>query len=121
VWGRTKKGSGKVAFAYLEKPVSQEALEGAFTHISRFVNKKVKKLLLIEDDSAQQQGISELLRGEDVEVTAVATSRKAFEKLEAETFDTVVLDLMLEDEDGERFLEDFKNQPRFQDRSEERR
>src|SRR5207302_1190655 len=65
--------------------------------------------------NAQQQGISDLLRGEDVEVTSVATSQKAFEKLEAETFDTVVLDLMLGDEDGERFLEDFKNQPRFQD------
>ena len=112
---KTRKGAAMGAFAYLEKPVSKEALEGAFTHISSFVNKKVKKLLLIEDDPAQQQGISDLLRGEDVEVTSVATSQKAFEKLEAETFDTVVLDLMLGDEDGERFLEDFKNQPRFQD------
>src|SRR5438876_3823300 len=112
---KTRKGAAMGAFAYLEKPVSKEALEGAFTHISSFVNKKVKKLLLIEDDPAQQQGISDLLRGEDVEVTSVATSQKAFEKLEAETFDTVVLDLMLGEEDGERFLEDFKNQPRFQD------
>jgi len=112
---KTKKGAAMGAFAYLEKPVSKEALEGAFTHISSFVDKKVKKLLLIEDDPAQQRSISELLRGEDVEVTAVATGRAGFEKLEAETFDTVVLDLLLANEDGERFLEDFKSQPRFQD------
>src|SRR5438309_4387381 len=112
---KTKKGAAMGAFAYLEKPVSKEALEGAFTHISSFVDKKVKKLLLIEDDPAQQRSISELLRGEDVEVTAVATGRAGFEKLEAETFDTVVLDLLLPNEDGERFLEDFKSQPRFQD------
>src|SRR5437899_12735049 len=59
--------------------------------------------------------MSELRRVEVVDVTAFATGRAGFEKLEAETFDTVVLDLMLADEDGERFLEDFKNQPRFQD------
>jgi len=112
---KTKKGAAMGAFAYLEKPVSKEALEGAFTHISSFVDKKVKKLLLIEDDPAQQRSISELLGGEDVEVTAVATGRAGFEKLEAETFDTVVLDLLLANEDGERFLEDFKSQPRFQD------
>src|SRR5205823_11521050 len=45
---KTRKGAAMGAFAYLEKPVSKEALEGAFTHISSFVNKKVKKLLLIE-------------------------------------------------------------------------
>src|SRR5438445_7399751 len=108
---KTRKGAAMGAFAYLEKPVSKEALEGAFTHISSFVNKKVKKLLLIEDDPAQQRGISELLGGEDVAVTAVATGRAGFEKLEAETFDTVVLDLLLANEDGERFLEDFKSSP----------
>src|SRR5213076_2720491 len=41
------------AFAYLEKPVTQEALEGAFGHISRFLDRKVRHLLLVEDDAQQ--------------------------------------------------------------------
>src|SRR5205823_14731266 len=74
---KSKKGAAMGAFAYLEKPVSKEALEGAFTHIASFVNKKVKKLLLVEDDAVQQHSISELLRGEDVEVVAVSSGKEA--------------------------------------------
>jgi CheY-like chemotaxis protein len=112
---KSKKSAAMGAFAYLEKPVSKDALEGAFNHISSFVNKKVKKLLLIEDDEAQQRSIAELLRGEDVEVTVVASSRDTFQQLETGDFDTVVLDLLLVNDDGGRLLEDIKTQPRFQD------
>jgi CheY-like chemotaxis protein len=112
---KSRKGATMGAFAYLEKPVSKDALEGAFNHISTFLNKKVKKLLLIEDDPIQQQGISELLRGEDVEVTTVPGGREALDKLEAHEFDTVVLDLLLANEDGARLLEEVKSQPKFQD------
>jgi CheY-like chemotaxis protein len=70
---------------------------------------------LIEDDEAQQRSIAELLRGEDVEVTVVASSRDTFQQLETGDFDTVVLDLLLVNDDGGRLLEDIKTQPRFQD------
>jgi CheY-like chemotaxis protein len=112
---KSRKGATMGAFSYLEKPVSKDALEGAFNHISTFLNKKVKKLLLIEDDPVQQEAIAELLRGEDVEVTTVPGGREAFDKLEADEFDTVVLDLLLANEDGSRLLEEVKSQPKFQD------
>ncbi len=112
---KSKKSAAMGAFAYLEKPVSKDALEGAFNHISSFVNKKVKKLLLIEDDEVQQRSIAELLRGEDVEIAVVASSRETFQQLETGDFDTVVLDLLLVNDDGGRLLEDIKTQPRFQD------
>jgi CheY-like chemotaxis protein len=112
---KSKKSAAMGAFAYLEKPVSKDALEGAFNHISSFVNKKVKKLLLIEDDEVQQRSIADLLRGEDVEISVVASSRETFQQLETGDFDTVVLDLLLVNDDGGRLLEDIKTQPRFQD------
>jgi len=43
---KSHKGATMGAFSYLEKPVSKDALEGAFNHISTFLNKKLKKLLL---------------------------------------------------------------------------
>jgi CheY-like chemotaxis protein len=112
---KSKKGAAMGAFAYLEKPVSKDALEGALAHTAHFVQKPVKKLLVIEDDAAQQQSIAELLRGDDVEVVAVTTGSEAFEQLEAGDFDTVVLDLILQNEDGARLLENIKTNPKFQD------
>jgi CheY-like chemotaxis protein len=113
---RSKKGAAMGAFAYLEKPVSKDALEGAFNHIASFVDKKVKKLLLVEDDVVQQQSIADLLRGEDVEVVPVGNAPAALEALEAGDFDTVVLDLLLTtDEEGTKLLEDIKTNPKFRD------
>jgi CheY-like chemotaxis protein len=112
---RSKRGAAMGAYAYLEKPVSKDALEGAFSHIATFVDKKVKKLLLVEDDPGQQQSISELLRGEDVEITVASTAADTLEKLESGDFDTVVLDLLLSDTHGTRLLEDIKTNPKFRD------
>ncbi|MGZ6143096.1 MAG: response regulator, partial [Myxococcales bacterium] len=112
---KSKKGSTMGAFAFLEKPVSKDALEGAFTHISHFVDKKVKKLLLVEDDQVQQASIRDLLAGEDVDIVAVATAKEALLELDRGDFDTVVLDLMLEDMDGAGLLEEIKTQERFKD------
>src|SRR5205085_9047878 len=71
---KSKKGASMGAFAYLEKPVSKDALEGVFTHIHTFVDKRVKKLLLIEDDANQAKGITDLVaEGDDVAVTTVST------------------------------------------------
>jgi CheY-like chemotaxis protein len=112
---KSKKGASLGAFAYLEKPVSKEALEGAFSHITSFVDKKVKNLLLVEDDAVQLQSIAELLRGEDVQVTGVASGREAVQALETGDFDTMVFDLMLTNEDGARVLEDIKTRPAFRD------
>ncbi|HEX9578232.1 MAG TPA: response regulator, partial [Myxococcales bacterium] len=112
----SKKGAAMGAFAYLEKPVSKEALEGALTHISTFVDKKVKKLLLVEDDKVQQSSLGELLQGADVQLVAVSTAAEAKRALESGDFDCVVLDLMLEEMDsGTKLLEDLKTQPRFKD------
>jgi CheY-like chemotaxis protein len=113
---KSRKGAAMGAYAYLEKPVSKDALEGAFSHISTFVDKKVKKLLVVEDDALQQQSISELLKGEDVEIVSLRTPAEALSALDGGDFDTVVLDLLLEGADtGTRLLEDIKTNPKFRD------
>jgi len=113
---KNKKGAAMGAFAFLEKPVSKDALEGAFQHIQTFVDKKVKRLLLIEDDETQQRVIKDLVgEGDDVEVTGVAMAAQAIEELEKGDYDCVVLDLVLKDMDGAKLLEQIKEQPRFRD------
>jgi CheY-like chemotaxis protein len=112
---KSKRGSALGAFAFLEKPVSKDALEGAFNHISEYVAKKVKRLLLVEDDANTVKSIGELLAGEDLEMVDARNAGAALEKLSAESFDAVVLDLLLPDEDGGKLLEKIKTQERFRD------
>src|SRR5436309_1280542 len=112
---KNRRGAALGAFAFLEKPVSKEALEGAFTHIAGFVDRKVRRLLLVEDDKVSQQTISELVSGDDVEVVIAADATAALKALENGEFDTVVLDLVLPDQDGMKLLEDIKMNPRHRD------
>src|SRR6185312_15256941 len=104
------------AIAYLEKPVSKEALEDSFNKISTFIDQQVKRLLVVEDDPAQRQSMVELIGHEDVEITAVSSAEEALEKLRSTHFDCMVLDLGLDGgPDGFNLLETVKSDPAMQD------
>jgi CheY-like chemotaxis protein/HAMP domain-containing protein/GAF domain-containing protein len=97
------------AVAFLEKPVSKEGLEDTFGEIRNFIDRGLKRLLVVEDDEAQQQAVVELIgNDEDVEVTAVGTGEAALEALALERFDCMVLDLKLPDMGGFDLLEKLK-------------
>src|SRR4051812_11515535 len=83
------------AIAYLEKPVSKEALDTAFARISSFIDRVPKSLLVVEDNETQRQSIVELIAHDDVEITAVASAEEALGKLHEKHFDCMVLDLGL--------------------------
>ncbi|MGZ4809615.1 MAG: response regulator, partial [Thermoanaerobaculia bacterium] len=104
------------AIAYLEKPVSAEALEDSFNKISQFIDQQVKRLLVVEDDADQRKSMIELIAHEDVEITAVATADEALEMLRATHFDCMVLDLGLSGgTDGFQLLETVKSDPTMQE------
>jgi HAMP domain-containing protein/signal transduction histidine kinase/CheY-like chemotaxis protein len=98
------------AISYLEKPVTREALEGAFSHVKAFVDRQVKELLLVEDDAVQRTSITELLGDADVNITSAETGEQALEILATRTFDCMVLDLSLPDMAGFEVLRKAKRQ-----------
>ena len=102
------------AISYLEKPVSKDALEDAFDKIGKFIDKRVKNLLVVEDDETQRKSIVELVGEDDVEITAVATAQEALQRLAAKDYDCVVLDLGLKDMSGFTLLETIKTNPAMQ-------
>ncbi|MBL8955412.1 MAG: HAMP domain-containing protein [Myxococcaceae bacterium] len=113
---REHHGATLNAFAYLEKPVTKEALEGALTHISQFLDRSARLLLLVEDDDAQATGIRALFgEGDDVKVTVARNAKDALAQLDRETFDCAVLDLLLPDADGIGLLEEIKRQEKHKD------
>src|SRR5262249_22716701 len=115
IFEKTNRGASMGAFAYLEKPVSKEALEGALQHISSYLDRSVRLLLLVEDDSAQRTSLVELIGSADVQVTAVGSAAEALRALEDGIFDCMVLDLLLPDMDGVQLIEQIKAQRRFED------
>jgi CheY-like chemotaxis protein/HAMP domain-containing protein len=104
------------AIAYLEKPVTSEALEGSFSRIAQFIDEQVKRLLVVEDEEAQRKAMIDLIEHEDVEITAVATAEEALEALARQHYDCMVLDLGLKGSiDGFKLLETVKADPSMRD------
>jgi CheY-like chemotaxis protein/HAMP domain-containing protein/GAF domain-containing protein len=101
------------AVAFLEKPISKEGLENTFGEIRSFIDRGLKRLLVVEDDESQRQAVVELIGSdEDVEVTAVGSGEAALEALDLERFDCMVLDLKLPDMGGFTLLEKLKEDER---------
>ena len=114
--GDRQHGLKAGAIAYLEKPVSKEALEGSFAKIESFIDQQVKRLLVVEDDESQRRSMIELISHEDVEITAVASAQEALDELHKTRFDCMVLDLGLAGgTDGFQLLETVKADPEMQE------
>jgi len=97
------------ALGYLTKPINMEEIEQTFNKIEHFINKPVKKLLLIEDNKIQQQSIIELISADDVHIDTAATGNDAIKKMTAVDYDCIVLDLGLPDMNGASLLETIRN------------
>ncbi|BAZ02599.1 multi-sensor hybrid histidine kinase [Tolypothrix tenuis PCC 7101] len=110
---RQQRGLELGAIAYVQKPVTKEQLVGALTDIKGFVERKVKNLLVIEDDPVQARSIIELIGNGDVHSTAVHTAAAAIATLQSQHIDCIVLDLGLPDMTGLELIEEIKQQPNW--------
>jgi CheY-like chemotaxis protein len=114
--GESSRGLKLGAFAQVQKPVTKEGLEEAFSKIQGFLERKNKSLLVIEDSADQRKAITELIGGEgDVEITAVASGQEALDVLRQRRFDCMVLDLGLPDMNGFEFINRLKNELHIDD------
>jgi HAMP domain-containing protein/CheY-like chemotaxis protein/signal transduction histidine kinase len=105
-----ERGLKQGAMAYLEKPASKDALDNAFSDIKTFVERRVKNLLIVEDDETQRSSIVELIGNHDVHSTAVASAEEALAELSSgKQYDCLVLDLQLPDMNGIELIERIKN------------
>jgi CheY-like chemotaxis protein len=100
-----KRGLAQGAMAYLHKPVSKEGVDAALTRIKSFVDRPVKRLLVVEDNEVQRKTTVELIGNRDVQTTAVGTGAEALALLGKEKFDCMVLDLGLPDIPGLQLIQ----------------
>ena len=96
------------AFDFISKPISKEDLKNAFDKIEEFMRKKLKRLLIIEDDVNQSKAIRELIGNDDVKSVTAFSGNEAYERMLRENYDCVILDLGLPDMPGFELLEKIK-------------
>ena len=104
------RGLRQGAIAQLQKPVSREAIDQALADIKTFLDRKVRRLLLVEDDVTQRNSIVELIGNGDVVTSAVSTGAEALEALKSDRYDCMVLDLGLPDMTGFELIEKIRKE-----------
>jgi CheY-like chemotaxis protein/CHASE3 domain sensor protein len=88
------------ALGYLTKPVTIEKVRSALGRIENVLSRKLRRVLLIEDDERQSVAVSELISGNDIEVVSVKSGKSAVDRLKENGFDCIILDLTLPDVSG---------------------
>jgi CheY-like chemotaxis protein/HAMP domain-containing protein len=102
-------GLARGAFSFLPKPTTTEGLEAALLRIKDYAMPRLRQLLVVEDNAAEQLSISELLGHTDVAITTVDTGTDAIAAMHERPYDCVVLDLRLPDMSGFDVLEQIRD------------
>jgi HAMP domain-containing protein/CheY-like chemotaxis protein len=98
-------GLARGAFSFVTKPTTPEGLEAAFSRIKQYATGRRKRLLIVEDNEAEQMSIRELLGHDDIDVSIASTGSEALSAIQEQPFDCMVLDLRLPDMSGFEVLE----------------
>jgi CheY-like chemotaxis protein len=108
-------GLARGAFAFVTKPTTTAGLEEALARIKEYASPRRKRLLVIEDNAAEQLSIRELLGYDDIDIAVAGTGEEALATLREHVFDCVVLDLRLPDMSGFEVLDRLRDNPTLTD------
>ncbi|MBV9550906.1 MAG: HAMP domain-containing protein, partial [Alphaproteobacteria bacterium] len=93
------------AFSFVPKPTTAEGVRLALSRVKSYVRPRRKRLLVVEDNPAEQVSIAALLEHSDIEIISAETGAEAMTVLHQEPADCVVLDLRLPDISGFELLQ----------------
>jgi signal transduction histidine kinase/DNA-binding response OmpR family regulator/CHASE3 domain sensor protein len=96
------------AIGYHMKPVARDDISHAIEKINSFNEKKVKDLLLVENDDAQREALLEFTRSGSVKSTGVSSKYEALRELDKGIYDGIIIDLGLRDGNGYEICEYIK-------------
>ena len=108
-------GLSRGAFAFVTKPSSPADLDAALTRIWEFSQPRRKRLLVVEDNPAEQFTTRALLDYKDIDIDVVESGATALGSLRDGNYDCVVLDLRLPDMTGFEVLAQLRDTPRLKD------
>jgi HAMP domain-containing protein/signal transduction histidine kinase/DNA-binding response OmpR family regulator len=102
-------GLSRGAFSFVTKPTDPDGIERALVRIKEYAAPRRKRLLVVEDNPAEQLSIRELLGYDDIDVSVVSTGEEALGTIREQGADCIVLDLRLPDMSGFEVLEQLRD------------
>jgi len=97
---KTLEAFKKGAIGFLSKPVSEEEMQAAFARLEDALSKRMRDLLVVEDDKFIRQGIVDLIGNGDVTITPAMSGSQAIAALQSKKYDCMILDIGLPDMSG---------------------
>ncbi|BCG25633.1 two-component system sensor histidine kinase/response regulator [Pseudomonas tohonis] len=101
---RTEPALHLGAIGYAQKPTTRELLVDVFSRLEAKLTQKVKRVLVVEGDASQRDGITRLVGDEDIQVVAAERGEEALARLRETQFDCMIIDLKLPDMHGNELL-----------------
>jgi len=108
-------GLERGAFSFVTKTVTTDGLEQAIDRLKDFTSTRARRLLIVEDDPAEQMSVAELLGAQDVEIETAGSGAAALDLMRQNAFDCVVLDLRLPDMSGFELLAQVQQDPKLRE------
>lgn len=76
------------------------------------MRKKIKKILLVDDEHDILTSVKTLLSKEGYEINAVNSGKKALQALKKDKFDIILLDILMPEMSGNEVAEKIRNDPK---------
>jgi HAMP domain-containing protein/signal transduction histidine kinase/CheY-like chemotaxis protein len=97
------------------KPLNTETLSALFNDIAAYNSRKIRKLLVVEDNEMDSSQMIKILdNGEPMNIEVIDSGLKALEKIKENDYDCIIVDYMLPDIDGLRFVTEISSIKRIQ-------
>jgi CheY-like chemotaxis protein len=81
------------AIGYLLKPVNMDELNKAFGKIEHFIDKNIRYLLIMVDDTTHRQKILDIVDNENINIVVVNTQEESYQCLQGAQFDCIIVDI----------------------------
>ncbi len=94
---------------FLVKPVKNESLTYLFKDIHSLKDKKVKNLLIVDDNETELNMVAKAVKAADIEIITAKTAKDAINLISKHSFDCIILDLVLPDADGLDIVKEMEN------------
>jgi len=93
-------GVGLNAYEYFVKPISPEKLLSAFDRLENLAQKKIEKIVLVDDDELEFDKFKNAFKNDNIRIEYIKDSELAFSKILEVQPDLIILDLIMPNVDG---------------------